>query len=260
MLPKLSTYRTVASAATSPTSGGGRSSVDEPLGIERRAELRERHPEREMRRRGREQIAAVERPRDGLERVLGVRELVSGDDPCPARGRQEQPVVRADVLPALPVLERERPPRAADPGIDDREMDADGHVADRVREHERTLEHRLRRDAVRDVDDLRLRGDALHHPVTRSDEVVLKTEVGQERDEHGGEPRRLLATGQRRRFAPEGVHCAARSAPAFAAEARTARPDAHERRRSLQRQRPANERLPRQAERIPFGACATRAA
>ena len=73
---------------------------------------------------------------------------------------------------------------AADARIDDREVDADGHVRQRVREHERALQHGLRRDPVRDVDDLRLRRDALDHAVAGADEVVLEPEVGEEGDEH----------------------------------------------------------------------------
>ena len=75
-------------------------------------------------------------------------------------------------------------PIAADPGIDDGEMDALRQVRKRVREHERALEDALRLDAVRDVDDLGLRRDPLHHAVAGPDEIVLEPEVGQERDQH----------------------------------------------------------------------------
>ena len=54
-----------------------------------------------------------------------------------------------------------------------------------LREHEGALEHRLRRDPMGDVDDLRVRRDPLDHAVAGPDEVVLEPEVGQERDEHG---------------------------------------------------------------------------
>ena len=63
-------------------------------------------------------------------------------------------------------------------------MHADGHVRQRVGEHERTVLDPARPDAVCEVDDLRLRRDALDHSVARADEVVLEAEVGQERDEH----------------------------------------------------------------------------
>ena len=46
----------------------------------------------------------------------------------------------------------------------------------------------LRRDPVRDVDDLRLGRDPLDHAVAGADEVVLKPEVAQEGDEHAAEP------------------------------------------------------------------------
>ena len=126
----------------------------------------------------------MERPRDVLERVARVRELVRVGDPGALGGREEQAVVRADVEPALAVAERERAAMAADARIDDREVDADGHVGQRVREHERPLQHRLGGNPVRDVDDLGLRRDPLDHAVAGADEVVLEAEVGEEGDEH----------------------------------------------------------------------------
>ncbi len=108
-----------------------------------------------------------------------------GGDAAETVGRgQQQAVVGADVQAALAVLEHERPAGAADTGIDHGEVHAGGHVRERVREHERALQDASRPDAVGDVDDLRVWRDALHHAVARADEVVLKTEVGQERDEH----------------------------------------------------------------------------
>ena len=136
---------------------------------------------------GREDVAAVKRARDVLERVRRVRELVRGLDPRPLGRRQQEAVVRPDVEPPLLVTQRERPPGGADSGVDHREMHADGEVRERVREHERALQHLLRRDAMRDVDDLRLRRDPLDHAVARADEVVLKPEVAQEGDEHARE-------------------------------------------------------------------------
>ena len=165
---------------------------DEGFGIERRAELRKRNAACEVRGGGGEQVARVERPGDRAQRVLGVRELVRGDDPRAARSREEQPVVGPDVDAVAGVLERERPARPADARIDDRQMHADRHVADRVREDQRPLENRLRRNAVRDVDDLDLGRDAFHHPVARADEVVLQPEVGEKRDEHALSLTRLL--------------------------------------------------------------------
>ena len=87
-------------------------------------------------------------------------------------------------------------------------MHALRHERQRVRQRERALEHRLRRDAVRDVDDLDLGRDPLHHAVTGADEVVLQPEVRQERDEarhtRGGSlrgPRRPVSSPRRRRRA-----------------------------------------------------------
>ena len=68
---------------------------DERLRIDRGAELADRDAAGEMRRGRREQVAPVERPRDRLERVGRVRELVGLGDPGPFGRGQQQPVVRA---------------------------------------------------------------------------------------------------------------------------------------------------------------------
>src|SRR4029079_18622145 len=77
-----------------------------------------------------------------------------------------------------------RPARSADAGIDDGEMDAERHVGERVREHQRALEDAARPDAVRDVDDAGVGCDARDHPVAGADEVVLQPEVAEEGDDH----------------------------------------------------------------------------
>ena len=184
-------------AALSPTSGCGRSSRASASGSIGGPELGERDAEREVRRGGREQIAAVERPRDGLERVLGVRELVRLGDAAEPLGRgHEQAVVGPDVQAALAVAQRERrgatPPT---PGSTTARWTPSGMYGSVLREDERALQHALRRDPVRDVDDLDVRRDALDHAVAGADEVVLQAEVGQERDDHAagrydGRPRR----------------------------------------------------------------------
>ena len=167
------------------TSGFGTSILVSELGLERRPELRRLDPEREVRGRRREDVAPVERRRDRLERVLAVRDLVRGLDPAELlRGRHEQPVVGADVEAAVAAAEGDRPAIAPDARVDDREVHALGEVRERVREHDRPLQHAVRLDPVRDVDDLDLGRDPLHHAVARADEVVLEPEVGQERDQH----------------------------------------------------------------------------
>ena len=168
--------------------------------VERRAELGERDAEREVRRRRREEVAAVERPRDRLERVLGVRELV--------RRRRSR---------------RARRPRAA---------------AGRCRGRRRAARRRVRSASGRRwlptpgsttarwtpsgmygsvfastsapwstccggipcVMSMisRVGRDPLDHAVARADEVVLQPEVGQEGDDHGREPKAPLRTRLRR--------------------------------------------------------------
>src|SRR5206468_12056492 len=139
------------------------------------------------RRRGggrREEIAAVERAGNGLERVFGIGELVRLRDATELLGGgNEKTVVGPDVEASLPVSQRERAPRSANARIDDGEVDSLRHEGERIREGERTLQNGLRRDSVRDVDDVDLRRDALHHAVAGADEVVFEAEVRQERDE-----------------------------------------------------------------------------
>jgi hypothetical protein len=102
----------------------------------------------------------------------------------PLGRRHEQAVVRPDEEPAVAASQRQRTARATDPWIDHRKVNAAGHVRRRVREHERALEDMLRRDPVRDVDDLDLGRDRLDHAVAGTDEVVLEPEVAQKGDEH----------------------------------------------------------------------------
>src|SRR5581483_1126847 len=66
------------------------------------------------------------------------------------------------------------------------EVDADGQVRNRVAQDDRTLQHRLRRDAVRHVDHARVGRDARDHAVAGADEVVLQSEVGEEGDDRQG--------------------------------------------------------------------------
>src|SRR6185437_12898634 len=87
--------------------------------IDGRAQLSERHAKREVSRRGSEEVPAVERAGDGLERVLRVTELVHLGDPAELFGREyEQPVVGPDMDAAADVTERERASRPSDAWID----------------------------------------------------------------------------------------------------------------------------------------------
>jgi len=111
---------------------------------------------------------------------------VRGLDPAGRfRSRHQEPVVRADEEALVTSSQGERAALAPDSWIDDREVNALGHIRQRVAEDEGALEDVLRRDPVRDVEDLDLGRDPLHHSVARADEVVLEAEVRQERNEHG---------------------------------------------------------------------------
>ena len=80
---------------------------DERVGVERRPELLQRHAVREVRRRRGEEVAAVERPRDALERIGRVGELSHVGDPRALGGGKQKPVVRADEEPALAIREHD---------------------------------------------------------------------------------------------------------------------------------------------------------
>ena len=137
-----------------------------------------------MRRGRREQVATVEGSRDRRERIRRVGELAGLDDAGTVRGREQQPVIGPDVMTPFRITHDERPPVAADAGVDDGQMDADGHVRKGVREHERSLEDGLGRDPVGDVDDSRLGRDPQDDAVAGADEVVLEPEVAEEGDDH----------------------------------------------------------------------------
>ena len=153
--------------------------------IDGRAKLLERDAGGEVGRGRREEVAPVEGAGHRLQRVVGVGELVRLGDPAEAlRGRQEEAVVGADVQPPVAVAQRQGAPAASHARIDDGQVDARGHVPERIRQHERSLQHVPRADPVGDVDDASLGGDRRDDPVTRADEIVLEPEVGQEGDDH----------------------------------------------------------------------------
>jgi hypothetical protein len=103
--------------------------------------------------------------------------------------RREQPVVGSDEH-ALTTgdLDGDGAARRADTGIDDREDHAGVDVLDGARQGERTGADVVRRDAVGDVDDRRVRGDGPDDRLADADELVVEAVVGEERD--GRVPRR----------------------------------------------------------------------
>ena len=187
----------------------------------------------------REHVACVERARDVGQPVARLGELVRGFDPELVGREHQEAVVGTDERPAVARADRDRVTGAADVWIHDREVHADRHVRNRVAQYERALEHRLRRDSVRDVDHARLGGDAGDHAVARADELVLEPEVGEEGDhrhrvdfirsataptspsrscddglgydgepDRAGDARRLRADADGRRTATDGGVCA----------------------------------------------------
>ena len=103
--------------------------------------------------------------------------------PSFSAARIRRPLSGPDMNAPRAVTQRERATRPADPRVDNRKMHALGHERKRVRVRQRTLQDGLRCDAVCDVDDLDVWRDPFDHAVTGADEIVLQSEVRQERDE-----------------------------------------------------------------------------
>ena len=97
----------------------------------------------------------------------------SATPPNRSAAGDEQAVVGPDQQPALlGGPQRQRPSLGADVGVDDGEVHAGGHVRQRPREHRGARPHVLARDAVREVDDARVRADPGDHAVDDADELV----------------------------------------------------------------------------------------
>ena len=157
---------------------------DELVGVERRAGVGERLPAGEAGGDGREQVAAVERGRHGLEPPRRRRDLDRLGDPAEAVGRgQQQAVVGADEDAVVERgAQRDGAPPRADLRVDDREVHAGRRVGQRPREHQRAGEHGLARDAVGEVDHARGRALVRDHGVHDADELVRQPVVGEEGD------------------------------------------------------------------------------
>ena len=83
-----------------------------------------------------------------------------------------------------PGSQRQGEAPAADPRVNHGQVHALREVRERVREHDRALQHAVPLDPVGDVEDLDLGRDHLHHAVAGADEIVLEAEVAQEGDQH----------------------------------------------------------------------------
>ena len=137
-----------------------------------------------MRRRGCEDIAAVEHAGDGLHHDLG------GDDgdgtlgsSVRSPGQRQDPVIGSDQLAARAGLDGDRQPIRADSRVDDREADRVGRgEAKAFGEHQTARLDVVRSDAVRDVDHRRTRRDPGDDGVTDTHELISQTKVRDEYD------------------------------------------------------------------------------
>jgi len=103
--------------------------------------------------------------------------------------------------PELRNLDRQRPTRRADTGIDHRQDDAVGHVRDRPRQRQRAAAHVERTDAVGQVDDDGVRRHVPQHGLDDADELVVEPVVreeghGVEAAGHASEPIRRSGPGR----------------------------------------------------------------
>jgi hypothetical protein len=119
----------------------------------------------------------VECPGDVFQVVARIRQGTHGGDVLRRSSQRQQAVVRADEYPPVAHSDRHGATAAADAGVDDRDVDPHRHVGNRACQHERALRDSLRRDAVRDVDDLDVFRDPFDHPAANAGEIVLETEV-----------------------------------------------------------------------------------
>ena len=117
---------------------------DERVRVDRRAELLDRDARGEVRRGGREDIAAVEGPRDRSSAYAGFASSCAASIPARSAAGTSRPLSGPTKKRPSPSRSASAPAGAADAGVDDREMDADRHVRQRAREHERALQDRLR--------------------------------------------------------------------------------------------------------------------
>ena len=165
----------------------GQRGSDERRRVELRPERPELHPERQVGRRRREDVAPVEAGRDDRQTVPRIAQLDGVRGPAQALERPgEQAVVGAgeDVAPAG--SDRDRPPRGAHARIDDRDVDAGRQVRQCAPQQQRAVTDRVLPDLVADVDDLDVGRDAQDRPADDRRRRVACAEVGEQREERAG--------------------------------------------------------------------------
>ena len=140
-------------------------------------------PPRQVRRRGPEDVASVERAGDLGAHQVRVLDADRAPNPLLAGDQRQDAVVRSDQQAPLR-LDDDRVAVRADPRVDDDDVDGPLGVVRNVLEHrQRRGRHVLRRDLVGDVDDRRAVPDRKDRPLHRPDVRVRGPEVGHEGDD-----------------------------------------------------------------------------
>ena len=160
--------------------------------IEGRTHELQGHTHGEVRRRGREDVSAVERGADDRQPVLGALELVDPHDATQARrGGQQDAVVGAHEVVAAGRLHGHGPSLGADTRVDHGHMRADRQVRRRGPQQQGRVTDPVLVDVVADVHDGGIRGDAQDHGTHDARRRVAGAEVGEQRDQRR-EPGRTI--------------------------------------------------------------------
>ena len=101
-------------------------------------------------------------------------------------GGNQQPVVGTDQNAVVGEPQGDRPTLGADVWVDNRQMDSDRQIGQRLAQHQCPREDIVTRNAVREIDDTAFGAQSCHHRVADAHEVVDQSVIGQERDHRRG--------------------------------------------------------------------------
>src|SRR5918996_234000 len=166
-----------------------RQPIDQYLG----SELLDLDAVGDMRRGRGKDVAPVKRGRHRTQHETAIAEQMRGlRSAALIDGRHDESVVWSDENLPVARLDRNRSSLRPNGRIDYREVNALGHELDGLLQHDRTVSNVLTQDVVVDVDDSEIGLDPQHHPVADTDELILQSVVGKERDDRSLGHRAML--------------------------------------------------------------------